>query len=74
MKGAKIVDIAELARRADIHRIAPLTPAMLAALERFAGMLGGNDRCIKIVEDMAESCASRPMKSVLLQAAEEMRR
>ena len=68
------MDIAEMARQCDIHRITPLTPAMLAALERFAGMLGGNDRCIKIVEDMAESCASRPMKSVLLQAAEEMRK
>lgn len=68
------MDIAEMARQCDIHRITPLTPAMIAALERFAGMLGGNDRCIKIVEDMAESCASRPMKSVLLQAAEEMRK
>lgn len=68
------LDIAELARKADIHRITPLTPAMVAALERFAGMLGGNDRCIKIVEDMAESCGSRPMKSILLQAAEEMKK
>jgi len=73
MKGAKTVDIAEMARKCDIHRITPLTPAMLAALTQFAGMCGG-DRCIKIVEDMAESCASRPMKSVLLQAAEEMKR
>lgn len=68
------MDIAELARRADIHRITPLTPAMISALQRFAGMLGGNERCIKIVEDMAESCASRPMKSVLMQAADEIRK
>jgi hypothetical protein len=68
------MDIGKLARDADIHRITPLTPAMLSALQRFAGMLGGNERCIKIVEDMAESCASRPMKSVLLQAAEEMKK
>jgi len=68
------MDIAELARQADIHRITPLTPAMLSALERFAGMIGGSERCIKIVEEMAEACASRPMKSVLLQAAEEMKR
>jgi hypothetical protein len=74
MKGAKTVDIAEMARKCDIHRITPLTPAMLNALTQFAGMCGGSERCIKIVEDMAEDCASRPMKSILLQAAEEMKR
>lgn len=67
------MDIAELARKADIHRITPLTPAMLSALERFAGMIGGNERSLRIVEDMANACASRPMKSILLQAAEEIK-
>lgn len=63
-----------MARKCDIHRITPLTPAMMNALAQFAGMCGGKESCIEIVERMAESCASRPMKSVLLQAAEEMKR
>lgn len=68
------MDIAELARKADINKIVPLSPAMLAALERFAGMVGGNgERYAQIVDNLAEQCGSRPMKSALLSAAEAIR-
>jgi hypothetical protein len=70
------MDIAEMARQCDIHRITPLTPAMIAALQRFAAMVGGEDEreaCAKLVEANAEACNSRPMKSALLSSAEAIR-
>jgi len=67
------MDIAEMARQCDIHRITPLTPAMLAALQTFAGMVGGKESCLAILERRASETNSPPMKSALLAAAEEIR-
>lgn len=67
------MDIAEMARQCDIHRITPLTPAMIAALQRFAGMMGGKESCLAILERRASETNSPPMKSALLAAAEEIR-
>jgi hypothetical protein len=67
------MDIAEMARKCDIHRITPLTPAMLAALKTFAGMVGGKEACLAIIERRASETNSPPMKSALLSAAEEIR-
>jgi hypothetical protein len=67
------MDIAEMARQCDIHRIAPLTPAMLAALQKFAGLVGGKETCLAIIERRASETNSPPMKSALLSAAEEIR-
>ena len=62
-----------MARQCDIHRIAPLTPAMLAALQKFAGLVGGKETCLAIIERRASETNSPPMKSALLSAAEEIR-
>jgi len=67
------MDIAEMARKCDIHRITPLTPAMLAALKTFAGMVGEKEACLAIIERRASETNSPPMKSALLSAAEEIR-
>jgi hypothetical protein len=67
------MDIAEMARKCDIHRITPLTPAMLAALKTFAGLVGGKETCLAIIERRASETNSPPMKSALLSAAEEIR-
>ena len=67
------MDIAEMARKCDIHRITPLTPAMLAALQTFAGLVGGKESCLAIIERRASETNSPPMKSALLSAAEEIR-
>jgi hypothetical protein len=67
------MDIAEMARQCDIHRIVPLNPAVIAALERFACLVGGKETCLAILERRAKETNSPPMKSALLSAAEEIR-
>lgn len=74
------MDIIELARRADIHRITPLSPSMIAALERFAlfaAVTAGEDvtkqKCIDIIMKRVEATNSPPMKSALLSAVEDIK-
>jgi hypothetical protein len=67
------MDIAEMARQCDIHRITPLTPAMINSLRSFAQMVGGKESCLAIIERRASETNSPPMKSALLAAAEEIR-
>lgn len=65
------MNIVELARKAEIHRIVPMSPALIAALARFRD--AETQRCLDIIERRANETGSPPMKSALLSASEEIR-